>query len=90
MTHPKFPRKMKKAARKLQAHVVGFTGVGPTGLDDTSGPKPTWREKRKYAHAIQEAKKFHQDCFRQACIDVLGEDPDDWDKIPDDYDDGWR
>jgi hypothetical protein len=75
-------RKAKKIGEWLN-YLIGFTRCGSTALDE----KPRRRLGRKEALYIQKAKKFMEEenkrrheGFRQACIDVLGDDPDtDWD-----------
>lgn len=61
---------------------VGFSGVGPTALDEKPDfPKP-WIPKylkNKFEKYAEMEKKRKWSCFRNACIEVLGEDPEtDW------------
>lgn len=59
---------------------IGLTGCGPTLLEDKPVRVLTPEEIVQYTELIESEKKIRRDCFRQACIEVLGEDPEtDWD-----------
>jgi len=75
----------KRKARKLGQwlnYLMGFTGYGPTALDEK--PKRALGRKEKILLAawrkdIEKEKERRRRCYREACIEVLGEDPDeDW------------
>jgi hypothetical protein len=68
-------------------HRMGTTAVGLTGhvsdLDRAEAAKQQLRPLTRFElwllHEIIVAERaYRQDCFRQACINVLGEDPNDW------------
>jgi len=64
-------------------HIVGLSGTGKSALDECVIEKkrisyPTHREIKAFSNFIRGAKTAHVDAFRKACIDVLGEDPEDW------------
>ena len=76
----------KRKAKKIGAwlnYLVGFSGSGPSMLDDK--PKRALGKKeaetvKKFQTAIEQEKARRHQCFRDACMDILGEDPDiDWD-----------
>ena len=73
-------RRIKKMLHKVWI-ISGFTGMGKTAFDPDRIPRLGQRErefidKRNIMHDICKLKK---DAFRNACIDVLGEDPEtDW------------
>lgn len=76
-------RKAKKLGDWLN-YTVGFSGVGPTLLDKEPPRKLGRKEKILFNKMLPKVKEVYgkakQDAFRQACIEVLGEDPDtDWD-----------
>jgi len=77
-TGVKQPRKFKKILRKI-SHYVGIGGNGTSLIDRPRFGKLTWRERQKYAEHIGFVRDLHRACFRKACINVLGEDPEtDW------------
>ena len=60
---------------------VGFTGMGPTKLDEKPlSTPPNEDEKRMlgWDEMLDAVKNIRKGAFREACIEVLGEDPDDW------------
>ena len=60
----------------------GMMGAGhPSALDKKPDfPKPELPEEVKAVvdKDMEEMKDVKQDAFRKACMDVLGEDPEDW------------
>ena len=71
-------RQRKKLGKKIN-YATGLTGYGPTLLDIR--PKVgvlSDKEKRKAQPIIDELSKIKQQCFKDACIEVLGENPDEW------------
>lgn len=77
MKHLKTPRKLKKVANKVSCE-VGLAGQGDKMLKSKFG-KLTWREKQRYNREMKALADVRQQSFRQACIEVLGEDPEtDW------------
>ena len=75
-------RQLKKLIRKALYSEVGFSGKGPSLLDK-AGIKRYGRlhpRHRGVLKSLIEAEKtFRWASFRQAIIDVTGEDPDtDW------------
>ena len=74
-------RKGKKLGQWLD-YLIGCTGYGPTALDEK--PKRALGRKEKELLAacrkdIEKEEERRRGCFREACIEVLGEDPDeDW------------
>ena len=75
-------RRARKALFKvLYHHPKG--GMLPTLIHTrhpNPPPKPTWRECREVGVIAERLRQIHQQAFRQACIDVTGEDPEtDWD-----------
>jgi len=77
----KIKKRKRKKIRKWVQYLIGFSGKGPTTLDT----KPSCILGRKEKKVVLLLKKemeqeqiFRQACFEKACIDVLGEDPDDW------------
>ena len=77
----KMSRKMKKVAHKISSE-IGLGGLGDKMVKPRHG-RLTWREKRRYNEDIKDMSEMRHEAFRQACIEVLGEDPDT------DWDDGW-
>jgi len=75
----RLPRKLKKVLQKINFQ-TGLGGAGhPSFLDINPHGALTWRELKKYRKTFDKFKKVKRGVFRQACIDVLGEDPDtDW------------
>ena len=74
-------RALKKLLGKV-SRLAGLTGSGPTLLE-THLPRVPALSRRERAYLrrtrlLDEVKAFRRDCFRQACIEVTGEDPDDW------------
>ncbi len=62
---------------------VGFSGCGPTAFDKATIERerltPLNRIERWLLRKdIDAARAIHRGAFRQSCIDVLGEDPDEW------------
>lgn len=61
---------------------TGFSGVGPTELDKKPDFEKPWLPKILREDLERISKEFatiKKDAFRQACIEVLGEDPEtDW------------
>ncbi|MBU0613615.1 hypothetical protein KKB10_06455 [Patescibacteria group bacterium] len=42
-------------------------------------PQPTWRELLAIGSVAEQLRQIHQQAFREACIEVTGEDPEtDW------------
>jgi len=77
MRRPKVPRKLKKVIDKVSCE-VGFGGHGDRMLKPKFG-RLTWRERRRYNEEMKALADVRQQAFRQACIEVLGEDPEeDW------------
>jgi len=77
-TKVKRPRKFKKILKKM-SYESGLSGNGTTLLDRRRFGRLTWRERRKYGWCLDALKDARRECFRQACINVLGEDPEaDW------------
>jgi hypothetical protein len=75
--------KFPQLALRVDLFEVGTTGHGPTVIDksvaEKRGLKPLNRfERWLVASVVPELQKHHHDAFRQACIEVLGEDPDEW------------
>ena len=71
-------RQRKKLAQKIN-YATGLTGYGPTLLDIR--PKAgilSDKERANNSKLFSELAEIKQDCFKKACIEVLGEDPDDW------------
>lgn len=89
-------RQADKIWKKIRYHIVGFTGVGQTAFDKNIIKRkriaePTERQIKRFAEVIEEVKKVRKGAFRQACIDVLGEDPEtDWADNEDFYDEEMR
>ena len=75
----RIPRKIKKIMDKID-YQTGFGGAGhPSLLDFNRHGALTWRELKKYKKEFEEFKRVKRGAFRNACIEVLGEDPDtDW------------
>jgi len=74
---PKMSRRMKKIAYKISSE-VGLGGQGDNMIEPRHG-RLTWREKQRYNEDIKAMKDHRREAFRQACINVLGEDPEtDW------------
>lgn len=75
-------RKSRKIAEWL-SYSIGFSGKGPTLLDEKPKRQLGRKEKIKFNKLLKEfqfEKDRRANAFRMACIDVLGEDPDcDWD-----------
>lgn len=70
-------RRMKKLFRKVDK----LTGLSGEPCPLLYGPTPVLGrvEAELAGPLIQEVRKIKRGCFRQACIDVLGEDPEeDW------------
>lgn len=70
------------AYRAWKNYEIGFVGVGPTALDKKPDfPKP-WLPgllKDDIDADFEIEAKFRKESFRQACINIMGEDPDtDW------------
>jgi len=61
---------------------AGFSGTGPTLLDKKPEyPEPTQEERALclYDDFVKTEKVVRWEAFRQACIAVMGEDPEtDW------------
>jgi len=74
----RIPRKLKKAMKKvIDNNIIGFSGRGQTLLDIiVKCAKVTWREMRRLKPLIDTEKKRRWNCFREASIEVTGEDPD--------------
>ena len=61
-------------------YYIGFSGKGATVLDKKPKRELTPEEIVKYADIIKIEQEFRWKCFRGACVDVIGEDPEtDWD-----------
>lgn len=78
-----FKQYVTNIAKRTNCYEVGFSGHGKSKLDDVLieryNMKPLNRfEKWLMARYIVEMKKAHASAFKEACIEVLGEDPDDW------------
>jgi hypothetical protein len=77
MKAPKLPRKLKKVVCKISSE-IGVGGQGDKMIKQRFG-RLTWRERQRYNEDIEAMKGIRRDAFRQACIEVLGEDPEtDW------------
>lgn len=75
----------KRNGKKMRAWLdyhFGLTGYGPTALDVKPSRKLGRKETivfNKLVKELDRVKTARQEVFRQACIDILGEDPDtDW------------
>ena len=71
-------RKRKKIGRWI-SYLAGLSGKGPTALDVKPGRKLTWRERIRYNvnGLVEELKPLRWNAYRQSCINVLGEGPDE-------------
>jgi hypothetical protein len=74
-------RKKKKIGAWLN-YLIGFSGQSPTALDVKPSRSLGRKEillLNKYKKVRMEVEQARKDAFRQACIDILGEDPEvDW------------
>ena len=59
-------------------YASGFSGTGPSLLDKKPEVEPTRFGKWLVADEIYRVKVMKWRAFRQACIDVMGEDPEEW------------
>jgi hypothetical protein len=60
---------------------AGITGYGPGTVDEPDCPRPVVPEKVKHIldEWLEDEKKRRKLAFREACIEILGEDPEvDW------------
>lgn len=69
--------------RRVNICHVGMGGCGPSEFDrdimKRDGLKPFGRLGQWFwKEEIEALQEIHKDCFKNACIEVLGEDPDDW------------
>ncbi len=78
-----------RRAKKLFRHADILTGLSGSPLPQDMLCKRskhvlrrrlTWREKRwmKRRGILADMKAFKRKCWRESCMNVLGEDPDDW------------
>lgn len=75
-------RQLAKLLRKALYSEIGFSGQGPSVIDEPFIRKygrlhP--RHRGVLRDFIEAEKAKRRECFRQACVEVLGEDPEtDW------------
>jgi len=73
-------RRMKKLIKKLldwEGVLIGFSGRGKTVFDrELRGARITWREMEILKPVIEQERKRRWEAYRQACIEVIGEDPE--------------
>ena len=59
-------------------YASGFSGTGPSLLDKKPEVEPTWFGKWLIEDEIYRLKVIKWAGFRRACIEVMGEDPEEW------------
>lgn len=69
-------RKMKRLFSKLN-YEIGVTGCGPTPFDRKPGRKLTSSERVIFGDFIDAEKRRRRGCFREAVLEVTGEDVDE-------------
>lgn len=72
----KSKRKMRKLCKWLN-YLSGFSGCGPSALDEKPATNLGRKEKIFVDKYLNDVKKIKHNAFREACLDILGEDIDD-------------
>jgi len=83
LDHIGFKRYVSNLEKRTNCYEVGFSGHGRSGLDDILIREHILKPLNKFekwlmAGYIVEMKKMHASAWKNACLEVLGEDPDDW------------
>lgn len=72
------PRRCSVALGAWVDYASGFSGTGPSLLDKKPDVEPTWFGKWLIQDEIYRLKVIKWAGFRRACIEVMGEDPEEW------------
>lgn len=78
-------RHIKKLARKLKHEPQDALGFNTRMVVD-DGRRLGRRERAQVAHINAVWRDVQREAFREACLNVLGEDPDDWNLTAEEYD----
>jgi len=83
LDHIGFKKYVTNLVKRTNCYEVGFSGHGKSGLDDILIKEHQLKPLNKFekwlmARYIIEIKKFHAKVWQEVCLEVLGEDPEDW------------
>jgi len=77
-----FPKRLRRILEWMN-YDIGFSGNGPTFLDKrpaSKRPNVTRLERKliEYDGIYRIECELRQEIWRNACIEILGEDPEEW------------